>query len=71
MNTIHDVNRKVLKMDIFEEKMQEELEFWRVQIKRAENQQDLAVLPRLRDALSLVEFKLERYRGKPPGTGIN
>ena len=68
---MHVVNRNVFKMDFFEEKMQEELEFWRVQIKRAEDRQDLTVLPRLRDALNFVEFKLDRYRGPPPGTGKN
>ena len=53
-------------MDFFEKRMQEERDFWRIQIERAENQQDLKVLPRLRDALKLVEFKLERYRDDIP-----
>ena len=53
-------------MDFFEKRMQEERDFWRIQIERAEIQQDLKVLPRLKDALKLVEFKLERYRGDTP-----
>ena len=44
--------------------MQEELEFWQTQIERAEQQEDEQVLPRLQDALKLVEFKLQRYRGE-------
>ena len=51
--------------------MQEERDFWRIQIERAENQQDLKVLPRLRDALKLVEFKLERYRDDIPVSRTN
>lgn len=51
-------------MDLFEKRMQEELEFWQTQIERAEQQEDEQVLPRLKDALKLVEFKLQRYRGE-------
>jgi len=58
-------------MDFFEKRMQEERDFWRIQIERAENQQDLKVLQRLRDALELVEFKLERYRGDIPVSRAN
>jgi len=58
-------------MDFFEKRMQEERDFWRIQIERAENQQDLKVLPRLRDALKLVEFKLERYRDDIPVSRTN
>ena len=58
-------------MDLFEKRMQEELEFWRIQIERAEKNKDVKTLPRLRDALQLVEFKLERYRGSPPDGIVN
>lgn len=44
--------------------MLEELEFWRIQVERAEQRDDDQVLPRLKDALKLVEFKLHRYRGE-------
>ena len=50
-------------MDLFEKRLQEEIDFWQSQIEMAEKAQDEKVLPRLRDALKLVEFKLERYRG--------
>ena len=58
-------------MDFFEKRMQEERDFWQIQIERAENQQDLKVLPRLKDALKLVEFKLERYRDDIPVSRTN
>ena len=58
-------------MDLFEKRMQEELEFWRIQVERAEQRNDVKTLPRLRDALELVEIKLARYRGKAPGTTVN
>lgn len=58
-------------MDLFEKRMQEELEFWKIQIERAEKRKDVKTLPRLRDALELVEFKLERYRGKTPESVVN
>ena len=67
----HFAGLNVFKMDLFEKKLQEELEFWHIQIERAETCRDLKILPRLRDALNLVEFKLERYRAKPPETGEN
>ena len=53
-------------MDLFEKRLQEEIEFWQSQIELAEKRQDDAVLPRLRDALKLVEFKLQRYVGPDP-----
>ena len=49
-------------MDLFEKRLQEEREFWRIQIERAEKRRDDNILPRLKDALRLVEFKLERHR---------
>ena len=49
-------------MDSFEKRLKEEIEFWQAQIERAEKRQDENVLPRLRDALKLVKFKLERYQ---------
>lgn len=58
-------------MDLFEKRLQEERDFWRVQIERATRRKDDAILPRLRDALELVEFKLERYRGYIPERGVN
>ena len=58
-------------MDLFEKRMQEELEFWRIQIERAEKRNDAKTLPRLRDALELVEFKLARYREKTPESSMN
>ena len=51
-------------MDLFEKRLQEEIEFWQTQIERAEKRKDEKVLPRLKDALKLVEFKLERYQGQ-------
>lgn len=65
----HFVRLNIFKMDFFENKLQEEIEFWRNQIERAENRRDVKILPRLRDALNLAEFKLERYRAKPPQNG--
>ena len=58
-------------MDLFEIRLQEEIDFWRSQIEMAEKAQDENVLPRLRDALNLVEFKLERYRGLDRSTMMN
>ena len=49
-------------MDSFEKRLQEEIEFWEIQIEVAEKRKDEKVLPRLKDALKLVEFKLQRYR---------
>ena len=51
-------------MDLFEKRLQEEIEFWQSRIELAEKRQDDTVLPRLRDALNLVEFKLQRYLGQ-------
>ena len=50
-------------MDVFEKRLREELEFWQIQIEMAGKRMDKDVLPRLRDALKLVEFKLNRYLG--------
>ena len=50
-------------MDSFEKRLHEEIEFWQIQIEMAEKRKDEKVLPRLRDALKLVEFKLQRYQG--------
>jgi hypothetical protein len=58
-------------MDLFEIRLQEELDFWKSQIEMAEKAQDENILPRLRDALNLVEFKLERYRGPDRSTMMN
>jgi len=58
-------------MDPFENRLQEEIDFWRSQIEMAEKAQDESVLPRLRDALKLVEFKLDRYRGPGRNTLMN
>jgi len=58
-------------MDLFEKRLQEEIDFWRNQIEMAEMAQDEVVLPRLRDALKLVEFKLDRYRGPDRNTMMN
>lgn len=52
----------IFTMDSFEQRLTEEMEFWQTQIETAERRKDQEVLPRLRDALKLVEFKLERYR---------
>ena len=49
-------------MDQFSKRLQEERDFWRTQIGLAESRGDYAVLPRLRDALMFVEFKIDRYR---------
>ena len=51
-------------MDLFEKRLQEEIEFWQAQIERAEKRKDENILPRLYDALNLVQFKLERYKGR-------
>ena len=56
-------------MDTFEKRLQEEIEFWRAQIDLASKRQDEEALPRLRDALKFVEFKLQRLRGPNPGDG--
>jgi hypothetical protein len=58
-------------MDLFEIRLQEEIEFWQNQIEMAEKAQDENALPRLRDALKLVEFKLARYRGPSRSTMTN
>ena len=50
-------------MDLFEKRLQEEIDFWQTQIELAEKRHDESVLPRLRDALKLVEFKMQRYLG--------
>lgn len=52
-------------MGSFHARLKEEMEFWRKQIELAEKREDQSVLPRLRDALKLVEFKMKRYRVKP------
>jgi hypothetical protein len=58
-------------MDLFEIRLQEEIDFWQSQIEMAEKAQDESALPRLRDALKLVEFKLDRYRGPGRSTMMN
>lgn len=52
-------------MDSFEKRLYEEIEFWQIQIQMAEKRKDEKVLPRLQDALKLVEFKLQRYQDNP------
>ena len=54
-------------MDPMEEQLTEELEFWRCQIHSARQRGDLEVLPRLTDALKLVEFKIRRLRRRNLG----
>lgn len=56
-------------MDSFEKSLQEEIEFWQTQIRMVEKRKDETVLPRLQDALKLVEFKLQRYQGHPRKPG--
>lgn len=53
-------------MDAFEKRLRQEIEFWQIQIDLAEKRMDQDVLPRLRDALRLVEFKLNRYLDPEP-----
>lgn len=56
-------------MDSFKQRLQEEIEFWQIQIEMAEKRKDERVLPRLKDALKLVEFKLQRYQDHPEKPG--
>lgn len=48
-------------MDPLEQKLKEEIEFWKIQIKSARKRNDQSSLVRLREALALVRFRLRRY----------
>jgi hypothetical protein len=58
-------------MDYFEKRLREELEFWRAQIELAKLRSDDNALPRLEDALKLVEFKLARHRERTRSVSLN